>query len=463
MSGPNPNPGPPGRANLQWYNVYDFGAKALDDGVHADSAGINMAVQAALAAGGGTVYLPYGEKRIYRLDAPLVMYPSVSFVMAPSTELHPFKQDQPGEYNGNAVEFSPSVAYSNFGARYVFGRIAKFSSGAGIVIKDDDNAGALAFAEMSVMEIGYCKYGFLVQSTSTTNQKIGVFNAVCRFSVIRGCSYGIYLALAQGGTNSAVASEIQGCLFSGNSISGATEAAIYIIGPHDVNEWISANVFEVYQINGSSLTSGAGIVFDAVKLTSGNVFRVPGSFGVFAPGWHVAAANGGSADGQYFELAVWDDGGTDRYADYNGIKGTNTLKVVSQSKQSSGMIYNVGTDPALKHWIDATKSHNTRSSFNQGAPVFFQKVAIAFQLPQMVPGDTADFYVYSPFTTGVRRQPKYYPQETNGAAVLDVIEDTSRVPGLDGHQADNQVHVRFRAFGFIAADSLVLGVIEFAA
>ncbi|MFC0708345.1 glycosyl hydrolase family 28-related protein, partial [Azorhizophilus paspali] len=44
------------------YNVKDFGA--LGDGVSDDRAAIQAAIDAAYAAGGGTVYLPAGEYRV---------------------------------------------------------------------------------------------------------------------------------------------------------------------------------------------------------------------------------------------------------------------------------------------------------------------------------------------------------------------------------------------------------------
>ena len=143
------------------------------------------------------------------------------------------------------------------------------------------------------------------------------------------------------------------------------------------------------------------------------------------------------------------------YQDFSGFFGgqqPNVMKVTGSNLNSS-MI-------APTYYI-ANTSSNTRSTFNSGVPLFYKRIPVAMELPSLSAGGTADFYVYSPFTSGVQKQPKFQVQQMNTNAVLDVIEDESDVAGSDGQgPIANQVHIRIRAFGAVPANTYVFGVLE---
>lgn len=65
----------PGATALGWFNVKDFGAKG--DNTADDTAGIQAAINAANAVGGGTVYLPRG---IYKISAAIQMKNHIKFM-----------------------------------------------------------------------------------------------------------------------------------------------------------------------------------------------------------------------------------------------------------------------------------------------------------------------------------------------------------------------------------------------
>lgn len=93
-----------------FYNVMDYGANG--DGIHVDQVAINGAIDAAAAAGGGTVVLPAGTYLCFsiRLKSNITLYLSSG-----ATIVAAHKDEHPGQYDAPEPNPWGDLKYQDFG------------------------------------------------------------------------------------------------------------------------------------------------------------------------------------------------------------------------------------------------------------------------------------------------------------------------------------------------------------
>jgi hypothetical protein len=261
--------------------------------------------------------------------------------------------------------------------------------------------------------------------------------------LINSCADGILLQGVSGNND-----YIQGILIRGNFMLGNTRAIRFLGAASTPYNGFSLNDIYVLAVSGES-----GIIFDTGHFSGGNVFRIPGFGGFSQTGAWVTAINGASIAQGIFELGIY---GSQDYSDFNAFQG-------GPGPFNSNVLRNMLQPIATGTYV-ATTASNSRASFNGGTPLTSTSFVVQLQLPPLSPGQTADFYVYSPFTTGMGCQPKFFPSQLGfQPCIVTSCEDETVVSGSDGNgPVANQIHIRVIALGTITSGNSVYGRIEVA-
>jgi hypothetical protein len=437
-------------ATFGGFNVQDtaFAGGAKGDGMNNDGPAIAACYGAALAAAPvgsaqfatklTTVYWPPG---VYLIDRPIPQYATVRTVEF-GAMVAPYES-----YTGDCFQIMSNPGVMRYG-RVGVNQLPSIA-GSGADLTGAGFANGIHYMPGTVQHkaaIGSIEgCGTAVYAEYTDFNHGPVLGHTLDFNYITACTYGF--KLHGDSTNGAAA--CQGLLMRGNFMYSVKYPIFFTDTSSASNPNVVNNHFDIRSIDGASLAGAQAITFDTGNFTGGlNTFLIP-NFLSFFPNGYIRKQNGGSAQGNDYTITQV---GNALNSHFDGLTATGTAANVCRV-----------TGTAIYQGLAANATPTATTPFDPLNAVVSNRYELTLTLPTaLTSGQYADFYCYSPLTTGVRGQPNCWTETAvTYPLVVTICEDESLFSGADGAAPSaNRVHIRVAAFGSVAAGTAMNVIVQ---
>lgn len=498
--------GPPGTPYATTAGVTVTTGTTQAWGIQADdAAGINAAITAANADPVGILFWPAGQ---YVTSSTLTIHPSVSWKMGGQCGIRPTAgvldcfhvlsgNQGGGQFASGTTHdipscfYFPGTAFTITDANISYMRVHQntiMRCGKAFVATASTNGTMGTFGiwyDFHIIE--NCWFAIHLLSTGGSNDGFQGINVTSN-GIIIGCSYAIYFQSTNYAAGTVAGSTLTLTSYTGNRFHNGDSLFIYDTTNHSAAlvvvtagggtstitfnilqssggafgsvyavpyfTALGNNIFDIAGVNGNTVDT-SGIMFDGGVFAQ-NYFRSASSWGAFGSGKYIVSSNGGLCQNSCFDFQFYAGPGTlaPTYADFAALQSPAAFWAASNLFRMAygGAIPMIGS--SLKTYT-ATTTANSRATFNGGLPVLNQRFHIAMTT-LTTGGQVADFYVYSPFTTGDTATLKFTPQFDT--AIAPMCYFASLTDQSVTHP--NEIRIRVATPGAFTTAQTVFGILS---
>lgn len=292
----------------------------------------------------------------------------------------------------------------------------------------------------------------------------GAQQATVRFQYIQGCQDGVKLS-ADAANTQCSANDVGGLLILSTTNGVVVSAAVagddmqlnkvrvvqidfctnglVFSAPNGVNPNWTFNLFELEGIAGENAAGSTGITAPNGNQVSNCTILCRNFFSQFASHW----INLPSCSSNWIELKCDPT-----------LSTPGDVVVLGESNYVVNTNYAAWPAALNSAPIAMATASGSRGTWNGGVLVTTRRTHCSVTVGALTAGQTADFYMYHAFLTGLTGAVSASPRWT-AAMMIIAVEDESEVAGVDGQFSANQLHVRVMATGAVSAGTYNLDIV----